>query len=116
MVAEVTTIPTVVHADMPVSGSAEVFPVGVIIATVAMNMPGMTSTIGGVEYRTPEEEVVAMWITGIDTEVPVACLPVEWTIEIGGCDIGLPLPIVQDITQVEVTTIPIGAKHIGAIR
>ena len=112
MVAEVAAIPTVVHADVPVSGSTEVVSVSVVVATVAMDMPGMTSTIGGIEGWTPEEEVVAVWIAGIDAEVPVACFPVERTIEIGGCDVSLPLPVVQDITQVEVTTLPIDTEHI----
>ena len=86
--------------------------VSVVVATVAMDMPGMTSTIGGIESRTPEEEVVAVRIAGIDAEMPVACLPVERTIEIGGCDVGLPLPVVQDITQVEITALPIDAEHV----
>ena len=97
MVAEVAAIPTVVHADVPVSGSTEVVSVSVVVATVAMDMPGMTSTIGGIEGWTPEEEVVAVWIAGIDAEVPVACFPVERTVEIACCTIGTVLPIEQNI-------------------
>ena len=93
MVAEVTAIPAVMHADMFFSWSAEVLSVPVVVATVAMNMPCMTTTISGVEVRTSEEEIVTVWIAGIDAKVPVACLPIEWTIKIGGCDISLPLPI-----------------------
>ena len=114
MVAELTTIPAVMHTNVPISGCAEMFSASVVVAAVAMDVPSMSTAIGGIKGRTSEVEVVTVRIAGIDAEVPVACLPVERTIEIGGCDIGLPLPVVKDITQIEVTALPIGAEHISA--
>jgi hypothetical protein len=78
----------------------------------AMNMPGMSAAIGSIEVRTSEVEIVTVRIAGVDAEMPVTCLPVERTIEIGGCDIGLPLPVEQDITQVEITAFPIDTENV----
>jgi hypothetical protein len=86
--------------------------VSVIVSMCAVVMPGMATTIGGIEVRTSKVEVVTMRVAEIDTEVPVACLPVERTVEIAGCHEGVPLPVVEDIAQVEVTTLPVGAKHV----
>ena len=55
---------------------AEVVAMAVIIAMSANHVPSMTATIGGIEYRTSEEEIVAMRIAGIDAEVPVTGIPV----------------------------------------
>ena len=112
MVAELATIPAIMHANVSVSGCAEMFSVSVIVAAVSMNVPSMSAAISGIEGWTSEKEVVTVRITGIDAKVPVACLPVERTIEIGGCDVSLPLPVVQDITQVKVAALPIGAEHV----
>ena len=90
---ELTTVPTVVHTYVFSSWGTEVLSVTIVVTAISMDMPGMSATIGGIESRTPEEEVVAVRIAGIDAEVPVACLPVEWTIEIGGCYKGVPLPL-----------------------
>ena len=43
----------------------------------------MTSTVRYVEVRATEVEIVAARIAGVDTEVPVACIPVERTVEVG---------------------------------
>ena len=114
VVAEVATCPAVVHADVHSALMTEIRPVAVVIAVSAVHVPGMAATIGGIEVRTSEVEIVTIRIAGIDAEVPVACLPVERAVEIAGGDECLPLPIEEDITQVEVTTLPIGAEHVVA--
>ena len=79
-----------------------------------MGVPGMSTAIGGIEVRTSEVEVVTMWITEIDSEMPVTSLPVKWTIEIAGCYKGVPLPVEEYISEVEITTLPIGSEYIVA--
>jgi hypothetical protein len=98
------------------SWGAEVLSMTIVVTTTSMNVPGMSATIGGIEVRTSEVEVVTVGIAGIDTEVPVACLPVEGTVEIAGCQEGIPLPVEQDIAQVEVTALPIGSEHVMTAR
>ena len=88
--------------------------VSVVVAVSAVSVPGVAATIGGIEVGTSEVEVVAMGIAGVDAEVPVAGLPVERAIEVTGCEEGVPLPVEQDVTQVEVTALPIGAEHVSA--
>ena len=110
--AEVTTIPTVVHPDVLSVRGVEVLAVAVIVAVSAYSVPGVGSMIGMVEMRTSEVEVVTVRVTGIDAEVPVAGVPVQRTIEIGCCDEGIPLPVEQDIAQVEIAALPVGSVHI----
>jgi hypothetical protein len=76
---------------------AEVVAMAVIIAMSANYVPSMTATIGGIEYWTSKVEIVAMRIACIDGEVPESIKPVEWTVEIGGCTEGIPLPFQYDI-------------------
>ena len=111
---EFTTVPTVMHTYMFSSRGAEMLSAIIVVPTSSVYMPGMSATIGGIEVWTSEVEVVTMRITGIDAEVPVACLPIEGTVEIAGCDKGIPLPVEKDIAQIEVATLPVRAKHIGA--
>ena len=113
---EITTVPTVVHTHMLSSRSAEVLAVAIVVTTISMNIPGMSATIGGIEVWTSEVEVVTVRIAGIDAEVPVACLPVEGTVEIAGCNKGIPLPVEKDIAQIEVATLPIYTEYIVAAR
>ena len=72
----------------------------------------MSTSIGGIEMWASEVEVVTPRVVAIDAEVPIACLPVEWAIEIGGCDECVPLPVEQNVAQIEVTALPIGTKHV----
>jgi hypothetical protein len=88
--------------------------VAIVIAAIAMDMPGVSATIADIEVRCSEIEVVTVRIAGVDAEVPVACFPVEGTVEIAGCQEGIPLPVEKDITQIEVATLPVDAKHVGA--
>lgn len=111
--AEVTTIPAVVHTEMlSARYTTEVVAMSVVVSGSANAVPGMGATIGGIEVWTTEVEIVAVRVAGIDTEVPVACVPVERTIEVGGCDESIPLPVEEDITQVEIATLPVGSEHI----
>ena len=57
-----------------------------------------------------------MWIASINAEVPETITPVEWTIEVCSCAECLPLPIQQDIAQVQVTTLPVVAINIIVTR
>ena len=102
------------HADVLSVRGTEVVAMTVIVAVAADSVPGMGTTIGDIEVRTPEVEVVAMRIAGVDAKVPVACIPVQRTVEIGCCDESIPLPVEQDIAQVEITTLPVGAVHVVA--
>ena len=91
---------------------AEMVGVCVIVAASAIHMPCMSASIGSIEMWASEVEVVTSWVVAIDAEVPIACLPVEWTIEIGGCEECVPLPVEQYVAQIEVTALPIGTKHV----
>ncbi len=77
-----------------------------------MAMPGMSAAIGHIEMRTPEVEIVAIGITGIDAEMPHACTPIQRTVEIRGCQIGTVLPVEQDIAQIQIPTLPVQSVHI----
>jgi hypothetical protein len=72
----------------------------VIIATSAMRVPGMSTAVGGIEVRASEVEIVTVWVTAIDAEVPVTCLPVKRAVEIGGCHKGVPLPVEEYIAEI----------------
>jgi hypothetical protein len=89
----------------------------VIVVTVcAMQVPSVSTTIGKVECRTSEVEVVAVWIAGIDAEVPVACAPIQRAIEVAGSDICLPLCIEQYVAEVAVAALPVVAIDIIVTR
>jgi hypothetical protein len=61
---------------MTVTCGTVVVTMAVIIAVTAMNVPGVTATIAGIEHRTSEVEVVAVGITCVDGEVPIAAVPI----------------------------------------
>ena len=108
--AVVAMVVAVAHAMVAVmtSEGASVIPTASAVA-----VPTVATAIDGVEVWASEVEEVAVGIAGVDAEVPIASLPVEWTIEICGCQIGLILPIEQDITQVEVALCPICTIEVG---
>ena len=91
---------------------AEMVGVCVIVAASSINMPCMSASICCIEMRASEVEVVTSRVVAIDAEVPIASFPIEWAVEIGGCEECVPLPIEQYVTQVEVTALPIGTEHI----
>ena len=73
----------------------------------------MSATVHIPEVWATEVEVVAVGIACVDAEVPVSSLPVEWAIEVGGSEIGLILPVEQDVAQVEVALLPVDAIEVG---
>ena len=79
----------------------------VIPAPATVHSPTVTATIDIPEVGTTEEEVVAMWIAGIDAEVPVTSLPIKGTIEVTCCQVGLILPVEQYVAQVEIALCPV---------
>ena len=109
---EVATVPTVVHAEVLSVRCMEVVAVAMIVAVSAYSVPCVGTTIGVVEMGTSEVEVVTVRVAGIDAEVPVTGVPVERTIEIGCCYEGIPLPVKQDIAQIEITALPVCPVHI----
>ena len=111
----VATIEAIAHTKVLTTsgqGRTEVVCTSMIVAASTVQVPAVSTPVGGIEVRTSVEEIVAVGIAGIDAEVPVARTPVEGTIEVGGCDEGIPLPVIEDVAQVEVTTLPVGTIHI----
>lgn len=81
----VSTVETVTHTHSWLTAWSRTAEVASVVPTSAtIHSPTMTTTVRGVEVRTTEEEVVAVWVASVDAEVPVSCVPVERTIEIGG--------------------------------
>jgi hypothetical protein len=115
VVTVVTAIPAVAHAHMLITCSvrAEVVMTALVIASAAIVAPAVTATIGQVEMWTTEIEVVAMRIAGIDAEVPYTSLPVERAVEVGSCAKQIPLPAIEDITDIQVATLPVQSKHVA---
>ena len=113
---EVSTIPTIVQSEVLTMWGTIDVTAAVVVSATSMNVPGMSTTIGSIEVRTSEVEVVTMRIAAIDAEVPVSSVPVEWTIEVGGCYKSVPLPVEEDIAQIQITTLPIGSEDVGTPR
>lgn len=67
----------------------------------------MSASVYGIEMRTAKVEVVAVWIAGVDCEVPASCIPVERTIEVRGCAESSVLPVEQYVAEVEVALSPV---------
>jgi hypothetical protein len=87
-----------------------------IVAPTTIPMPAMATTVRGIEVRTTEVVVVTMRIATIYAEVPVACIPVERTEEVGGCAEEIPLPAIENVIEIGIATLPICAKHIMPTR
>ncbi len=64
------------------------------------------------EWWAPEVEIVAIRIAAIDSEVPEAISPIDWTIEVCCVEEHVILPVIQHVTQVRVTIVPIVAVEI----
>lgn len=109
--SEVATLESVAHARVTVSGTGS--PVTTVIpASSTVHAPAVTATIDSIEVRPSEVEIVAVGIACIDAEVPVAGVPVEWTIEIGGFNISAILPVEQYVAEVQVTVLPVDAVEV----
>ena len=113
-IAEVTTIPAIMHTEVLSVSRTEVASVVVVVAMCTMQVPSMSTTICSIEVRTSEVEVVTMWIYAVDAKVPVSCLPVQWAIEVRSSYVSIPLPVEEDIAQIEISALPISAKYIVA--
>ena len=91
----VSAIPSAAHTEVLVmawiAGTVEIA-TPLIVAASVVHAPTVTATIGYVEVGTSEVEIVAVRIAGIDAEVPVACIPNQRAVEIGGCTEQIPLP------------------------
>ena len=117
MAMEVAAVPAVVHAEVDASCCrTEVVTVVIVVSVRAVKMPGVCTTIGSIECRTSEVEVVTVRIAGIDAEVPITCAPVQWAVEVAGCDVCLPLCVEQNVAQVAVAALPVVAIDIVVAR
>ena len=114
-IAVVAALKTVAHALMMVSAAivARSEVASVIPAASAVVMPAVSAVIDVVEMRASEVEVVAVGVSGVDAEVPVAGVPVEGAVEIGGGTEGPVLPVEQDIAHVHVAVVPVGSVEVG---
>ena len=111
----VTTVPSAAHAEMAPTlhvTRPEVVAATLVVAASAIHAPAVTTSVGCIEVRTAEVEIVAAGITGIYPEVPVAAIPYQRTIEIGGCTEEVPLPAVEYVANVLVAALPVQAQHI----
>jgi len=111
----VTTVPSAAHAEMAPTlhvTRPEVIAATLVVAASAIHAPAVTTSVGCIEVRTAEVEIVAAGITGIYPEVPVAAIPYQRTIEIGGCTEKVPLPAVEYVANVLVAALPVQAQHI----
>ena len=113
-VSVVTAVESVAHATVSttISVSTSCKVTSVIPAASAVVSPTVTSTIDGPEVGASEVEVVAVWVAGIDAEMPVSSVPIERAIEIGGSQIGFILPLEQDIAQVKVALCPVDSVEV----
>ena len=84
----------------------------VIPGLASTSVPAVVTTIGGPEGRASEIEIVAVRIACIDAEMPVARLPVERAIEIGGIEECAVLPVEKYVTDVEISACPVFAIEV----
>ena len=106
----VTAVEAVAHAETVIVGAVTVSVAeltSVIPAASAVVVPAVSTVIGHVEVRASEVEIGTVRIASIDAEVPVACAPIERTVEVACIEVGAILPVEQNIAQVEVTALPI---------
>lgn len=78
-------------------------------------MPAVAPTVHGVKVRCTKIKVVTVWIAGVHTEVPIACVPVERAIEITGIAVHAVLPIEQNVTQIQVAALPIESEQVVVV-
>ena len=119
MSAIVATIPSVAHTAVKMMGivvRTVVRMTSLIETASTIRAPAVSPTVRDIEVRTSEVEVVATRIAGVDAKVPVACIPVQRAIEIGGGTEGFPLPRIENVAEVEVATLPVGTEDVGTAR
>ena len=103
--------PEVFHMRPPIH-----LTVSIVIPMSPMQMPRMTTPVRCIEVRSSEVEIVTVRIAHVHPEVPVPGIPVQWAVEIARCDIRVPLPVEQDIAQVQVSALPVGTVHVRPTR
>ena len=110
----VAALESVAHTEVVVSAVVGMMPevASVVPRASAIVVPGVSAAVYGPEMRPSEVEIVAVRIACIDSEVPVACIPVEWTVEIGGGAEGTVLPVEENVAKVEVAVCPIGTIEV----
>ena len=102
IIAIVATVPTIAHSYVmiPMNLRAVMMVTTLVPTSATIMAPTMSATIGRVEMRTAEIEVVTTWVMDIYSEVPATSLPIKWTVEITGCAVQIPLPLIENIAQV----------------
>lgn len=112
----VSTMESVSHADSWITiGMSTTESASVIPASSSIDTPAMSTTINRIEMWTSKVEISAVRVAGIDSEVPVAGIPVERTIEVSGIDECPILPVKQDVAQVKITLLPVVAVQLVII-
>ena len=112
-IAEVAAAEAVAHAVVAIvvtHGGTVV--TAAIPRAAAVHVPGMSATIFYIKRRSSEEEVIAVRIACVDAEVPVACVPVERTKEVGCITERAILPREQYVAEVEAAALPVGAVEV----
>ncbi len=85
---EVSTVESVAHSyalTSVVVGHAVSTPM--IPTSSAIYSPTVSAAIGDIKVGAPEVEVVAMWVACVDTEAPIACIPIEGAVEVCSVDV-----------------------------
>ena len=112
-VTVVAAVVAVSHTSVAAVSASAVSPVASVIPAVsAVVVPAVSAAVGHVEVGASEVEEVAVGIAGIDAEVPVASAPVERTVEIGGGQVGLILPVPEYVAQVGIASRPVDTVEV----
>lgn len=74
--AAVMMFPSVFHADMLVVLRSVVVAMLVVIAVSAVVSPAVSTAIGDMDGGKTEIEEISSWVTGVDGEMPIACIPI----------------------------------------
>ena len=112
-IAEVAAAEAVAHAVVAIvvtHGGTVV--TAAIPRAAAVHVPGVSATIFYIKRRSSEEEVIAVRIACVDAKVPVACVPVERTKEVGCITERAILPREQYVAEVEAAALPVGAVEV----
>ena len=78
----------------------------------SVHAPAVSATVLNVEARAAKVEVVAVWVAGVDAEVPVASRPVYRAVEVSGVAEGAVLPVEEYVAHVEIAVAPVGAVEV----
>lgn len=107
----ISAVESIAHA-YPIIASSGTVVATIIPRSIAVAVPAVTSAVHGVEVWCTEIEVVTVWVASVYAEVPIACIPIERTVKIGGIAVHAILPIEQNVTQVQVAALPVEAVQV----